>query len=107
MEIDNLKLFIIDQLLEKHEIVDNCQSLLDYVELVTGTYDCDQVYSERHHILTSAVFPQFRQESWNIIKLPYEKHVEAHELLFESFHCFSSLIILIYFFCWPKRNLFL
>ena len=86
MEIDNLKLFIIDQLLEKHEIVDNCQSLLDYVELVTGTYDCDQVYSERHHILTSAVFPQFRQESWNIIKLPYEKHVEAHELLFESFH---------------------
>lgn len=41
-------------------------------------------YSERHHILPQAHYPEFSKEEWNIVNLLYKDHVEAHRLLHEA-----------------------
>ncbi|WPJ72079.1 hypothetical protein DEEACLCL_00062 [Salmonella phage CRW-SP2] len=47
------------------------------------SYDGDE-YSERHHILPQAHYPEFSKEEWNIVNLLYKDHVEAHRLLHEA-----------------------
>lgn len=38
-------------------------------------------FGEYHHILPKSVWPQFVNCSWNIVKLSYEDHYKAHEML--------------------------
>ncbi|WDS51511.1 HNH endonuclease [Salmonella phage SeF6a] len=47
------------------------------------SYDGSE-YSERHHILPQAHFPEFSKEEWNVVNLLYRDHVEAHRLLHEA-----------------------
>lgn len=47
------------------------------------SYDGDE-YSEHHHILPQAHYPEFSKEEWNIVNLLYKDHVEAHRLLHEA-----------------------
>lgn len=41
-------------------------------------------YTEKHHILPVSIFPEFKDEEWNIIELTYEDHKLCHLWLFKS-----------------------
>ena len=61
-----------------------------YKHIITSTADESQ-YTERHHILPKAIFPEYKSESWNIVKLSAKDHFLAHYLLFKMFP-----VILVY-----------
>lgn len=42
-------------------------------------------YAEMHHILPKCLFPEFKSESDNIVKLKYDEHILAHKLLMEIY----------------------
>jgi len=79
--------FISAELVRKHGTPDNFEKLEEYLDLVLN-YDKDvnETYSETHHILTRSQFPEYYDQDWNLVKLRYEDHVKAHELLYESFN---------------------
>lgn len=53
---------------------------LEYFELVDS--DCEQVkYTETHHILPRSMFPEYDKEPWNLVRLTYQQHYRAHEIL--------------------------
>lgn len=57
-------------------------SLDEYINLVSADYsNIETDYIEVHHILPRSLFPQFKKESWNLVKLPYKIHIDAHILL--------------------------
>lgn len=80
------KQFIIDQLIAKHGIPDDINSLNEYVDFVFEYKLEIDDYCEMHHTLTKSQFPEFSKEHWNIVKLLYKDHIKAHELLFKSFN---------------------
>lgn len=57
------------------EYVNYC---LDNVYLIN-----DDIYCEYHHILPRSKFPEYKNETWNIIRLKYEDHTQAHFKLAE------------------------
>ena len=65
--------------LEKYEI--KCiDSFNKYLKLVSKN-DEESVYTEKHHICPKSMFPEYEKCKWNIVKLSYENHIKAHELL--------------------------
>jgi hypothetical protein len=73
-------------LIEKHGFVDDIDALTEYILLVTMKRVIKNEYTELHHILTRSFFPEFLNESWNLVRLTYNDHIKAHELLFKSFN---------------------
>lgn len=53
------------------------EQFLKYLDLCQKPYDGVE-YSEKHHILPKSLFPEFKNESWNLIKLKYDDHITAH-----------------------------
>lgn len=42
-------------------------------------------YTEEHHILPKSMFPEYKNEKWNLISLSAEYHFLAHRILWEAF----------------------
>jgi hypothetical protein len=79
MDID----FIKDKFVEKHKIDD--ESYLDmYINFLSEYNLVSDGYTENHHILPISVFPEFKNEDWNTIRLSYEDHRLVHLWLFKS-----------------------
>lgn len=60
----------------------------DFYEYVSfcleNKYDViDDTYCELHHILPKSKFPEFKKSEWNIVRLKYNDHVNAHLILAE------------------------
>lgn len=61
---------------------------IDYIDRYiehTSKNNISSNYTEKHHILPKSVFPEFKNEKWNIVKLSGRDHFIAHYLLMESF----------------------
>ena len=73
------------------------EDLNKYAELIErnigATFDC---YTERHHILPRSLFPEFDKESWNIVELTMEDHIEAHRLLHSIFESNKTLLAYVF-----------
>ena len=54
-----------------------------YMEIVSQ--ECNDEYTEKHHILPKSLFPEYKNSSWNIVKLSARKHFISHMLLFRMF----------------------
>lgn len=63
----------------------NEDSLKDYLDLLQNNVLNESEYFEKHHILPRSMFPEFKKEDWNIIKLSYSNHQKAHKLLYEIY----------------------
>lgn len=67
----------------KYEIK-NIDALNEYIELIekckNKTID-EGIYCESHHILPKSMFSDYKTEMWNLVKLEYDDHIEAHRLL--------------------------
>jgi hypothetical protein len=70
--------------IKKYKIY-NENSLKQYLELIQNTVLNENEYFEKHHILPKSMFPEFKNENWNIIKLSYSNHKLAHKLLYEIY----------------------
>lgn len=42
-------------------------------------------YVEKHHILPSSIFPEYKKEAWNIVELSAREHYIAHYILMKAF----------------------
>jgi hypothetical protein len=74
-------------LIEKHGEPDNIGKLEEYLDFVLNYIDADEkTYNETHHILTQSQFPEYVNAKWNKVKLKYEDHIKAHDLLYETFN---------------------
>jgi hypothetical protein len=78
--------FIENEFLKKHKNIDNHEYLSKYISLLLEYVPVfnENDYVEKHHILPTSVFPEYKNHSWNIIDLRYEDHILAHLLLFKS-----------------------
>ena len=76
--------FLKEELTKKHEVIDNSEYLDKYINLLLNYEVGGLEYSEKHHILTRSVFPEFENESWNIIEIDYVSHKLAHLYLFKA-----------------------
>lgn len=57
------------------------KSILEkYLNLCKESYSLEN-YTERHHILPRSIFPEFVNEEWNQVDVPYEIHCLLHEML--------------------------
>ena len=65
--------------------VKDLESLELYLQLIEYYINTDltysDVYCENHHICPKSMFPEYRTSKWNIVRLPFDDHVEAHRLL--------------------------
>lgn len=53
---------------------------LEYFELCDK--DTDELkYFEKHHILPKSIFPEYTKSEWNLVRLTYQNHYKAHEIL--------------------------
>jgi len=61
--------------------------LIEYLDFVilSKKDDLCQEYCETHHILPRAQFLEYQNSEWNLVKLKYEDHIRAHELLFIAY----------------------
>lgn len=76
--------FIKGKIIERHRSVDSNKYLDKYIKFLLN-YELDNsVYTEKHHILPRSTFPEYENESWNIIELDYESHRLVHLWLFKS-----------------------
>ena len=66
--------------LRKLKIFDE-EKLKKYLSLVCKEYDGDD-YSETHHVLPKSIYPEYKYNSDNIVRLVYKDHIIAHELLY-------------------------
>ncbi len=48
-----------------------------------GTDDDGRVY-HTHHIAPKSVFPGLDKDRWNLVRLSFEEHIRAHELLIDA-----------------------
>lgn len=78
--------FFKEQLINKHGTPNDETALTEYINFVLNYKKTDDGYYESHHILTRSQFPEFIKEEWNFVKLLYNDHIYAHELLFRSFN---------------------
>lgn len=58
-----------------------------YVKLIAHAIEnpTKNSYKERHHILPSSMFPDYKKEKWNIISLSARQHFIAHWMLWKAF----------------------
>lgn len=73
----------IENVLREYEIKDE-NSLIEYLKLIQQFSNVvleDGVYSESHHICPKSMFKQYRLSKWNLVKVPFDIHVELHRLL--------------------------
>lgn len=64
----------------------NIHYIKRYTKYIESLIDQDiSGYSERHHILPKSLFPQFKNNSWNIIRLTARQHFIAHWMLAKAF----------------------
>jgi len=77
--------FIRDQFLQKHSEIDNEDYLEKYISFLIN-YKINELdaYTEKHHILPRCTFPEYENESWNIVEIDYESHRLLHLWLFKS-----------------------
>jgi hypothetical protein len=78
--------FLKNKFSEKHTI-DNIEYLEKYLKLLLEYkiyINESDIYTEKHHILPRSIFPEYEKESWNIVELSYEDHVDAHLYLFKA-----------------------
>lgn len=78
--------FILDQFIQRHEEIDDISTLKKYIKFLLS-YDLNEnlnLYCEKHHILPVATFPEFKNQVWNLVKIPYVIHVKVHEYLFKA-----------------------
>lgn len=77
--------FIKNLFINKHENIDNIKYLDKYLIFLLNYNTCnDNEYNEKHHILPTSVFPEYKNEIWNIIKITYEDHKLVHLWLFKA-----------------------
>lgn len=76
--------FIKEELIRRHETIDNIEYLEKYIKFLLNYELIDSMYSEKHHILPRSTFPEFKDESWNIIELNYEDHRKVHLWIFKA-----------------------
>lgn len=73
----------IENVLRCKDVIDE-NALYEYINLIEEykdkIYD-DTVYCENHHICPKSIFPEYRLSEWNIIRLPFDIHIETHRLL--------------------------
>lgn len=77
-----------DIFIKKHNEPDDAKALTEYLHLVL-TYpslDSTNDYSEVHHILPVSIFPEYKNEPLNTVRLLYADHAKAHALLFKAFN---------------------
>lgn len=76
-----------ERLLAEFKSIDESLSnehFLHYHSVIIAHLDKEcQGYTERHHILPKSLFPQYRKERWNIVRLPAYDHFLAHYYLFQ------------------------
>lgn len=65
--------------IEKFGTPSNEGILEEYLSICVDTDTTE--YTEIHHILPRSVFPEYANESWNQVRVTYETHCLAHELL--------------------------
>jgi hypothetical protein len=76
--------FIKREFESKHD-VDDVNQLDEYINfLLSYKLDKTEEYTEKHHILPYATFPEYKNEKWNIVELKYEDHKQAHLILYKS-----------------------
>lgn len=78
--------YIKNEFISKHKQIDNYEYLERYINFLIN-YEIninEDIYTENHHILPSSVFPEFKDNKWNIIKLKYDDHRLVHLWLFKS-----------------------
>lgn len=54
-----------------------------YYSLIIASNPSESQYVERHHILPKSLFPELRNEKWNIVRLSAKDHFLAHYYLFK------------------------
>lgn len=76
--------FIRREFESKHDI-DDISHLNEYINFLLGyKLNKNEEYTEKHHILPYATFPEYKNEKWNIVELKYEDHKHAHLILYKS-----------------------
>lgn len=82
-----MKTKILNLFVKEHGTPDNYSKLEEYIDFLLD-YKLleDKTYTEKHHILDRASFPQFKKSKWNIVELDYLDHIYVHELLFEAYN---------------------
>jgi hypothetical protein len=61
----------------------NREYLTKYLSLVLD-YKTDAEYTELHHILPKSLFPQYKNDKWNIVRLSAKDHFYAHYYLHKA-----------------------
>ena len=74
MNFETIKQLLIDISLNKTDWID------EYIDICSISSISNE-YCEFHHILPVSLFPEYKNESWNIVRLTYKTHREAHRLL--------------------------
>lgn len=76
--------FIKREFESRHDI-DDLHQLDMYIKfLLDYKLDKTEEYTEKHHILPYATFPEYKNEKWNIVELKYEDHKTVHLILYKS-----------------------
>ena len=78
--------FLKKEFLKKHEHINDSNYLEKYINYLinyNSILTTDE-YTEKHHILPRCNFPEFSDESWNIVELKYQDHKLVHLWLFKS-----------------------
>lgn len=81
--------FYSTELTRKINIVDSnfLQLYINIINMSSMIVDYpNNVYTENHHILPKSVFPEYKDCSWNIIKLTAYNHLMAHYYLHKAFN---------------------
>ena len=79
----------VDKLTERYTVTDQ-QSLELYLSYIQTTAIPASARGHWHHILPSAMFPEFRSQiahPWNLVKLKPLDHWWAHYLLYKAVRC--------------------
>jgi hypothetical protein len=74
----------LDEAINKHSPFLSNKYTKWYMNIVSS--ECITGYTEKHHILPKCLFPEYKNCSWNIIKLSGRKHFIVHMLLPKMFN---------------------
>lgn len=76
---------MIEDKIRKYKI-HNELALKEYLKLTSVSNIDKSIYCEMHHILPKSMFPEYRSCKWNLVRLDFEQHKKAHELLLHIFN---------------------
>jgi hypothetical protein len=60
---------------------DSLDKLNEYLDFIISYNRPLDGYFEKHHILPNSLFKGYEKTEWNLVKLLYEDHIKAHEIL--------------------------